>query len=325
MRKRVLGSNLEVSEIGLGCMGMSQSYGATDEQEAINTIHYALDNGVYFLDTADMYGNGHNEELIGKALASYKGTEEVIIASKFGIVNGDDITKRYIDGSPEYVRSAIDKSLKRLNLEYLDLYYIHRVDKTVPIEETVGTMSDLVREGKIRHIGICEASLETIERANKVHPITAVQSEYSLWSRDVEAAILPKLQELGIGFVPYSPLGRGFLTTGFQFEEQDMRRFLPRFQDQNLLNNQKLVNQLTKIAEAMNIKTAQLALAWVLHKSENIVPIPGTKKISHLTDNIEATDVLLNTEQISELDRLFDSAAIQGTRYPGILMEEIDA
>ncbi|AIQ13741.1 aldo/keto reductase [Paenibacillus durus] len=324
MRTRVLGSDLEVSEIGLGCMGMSQSYGKTDEKEAIYTIHYALDNGINFLDTADMYGNGHNEELIGRALASYTGSTEVIIASKFGIVNGDDITRRYIDGSPKYVRSAIEKSLKRLNLDHLDLYYIHRIDKTVPIEETVGVMSDLVAEGKIRNIGICEASLETIEKANQVHPITAVQSEYSLWSRDVEAAILPKLTELGIGFVPYSPLGRGFLTTNFQFEEQDMRRFLPRFQDENLLNNQKLVDELTKMAEDMNLKTAQLTLAWVLNKGEHIVPIPGTTKISHLNDNIKAADVVLTAEQMAELDRLFDLSAIQGTRYPQILMEELN-
>ncbi|WP_141433946.1 aldo/keto reductase [Bacillus sp. 03113] len=323
MRKRRLGSNLEVSEIGLGCMGMSQSYGKIDEKEAIKTIHYALDNGINFLDTADVYGNGHNEKLIGEALSLYKGTTKAIVASKFGIVNGDDIAKRYINGNPNYIRTSIENSLKRLNLECLDLYYIHRIDKTVPIEETVGAMSDLVSEGKVRYIGMCEASLDIIEKAHNVHPITAIQSEYSLWSRDVEKTILPKLKELGIGFVPYSPLGRGFLTTHFQFVENDMRKFFPRFQNENLLNNRKLVNKLTEIADDMNFTTAQLALAWVLSKGENIVPIPGTKKRTNLIDNMKAVDVVLNAEQMSELDTLFDFSAINGLRYPEQLMGEL--
>jgi aryl-alcohol dehydrogenase-like predicted oxidoreductase len=316
VNKRTLGNGPEVSAIGLGCMGMSAFYGATDEGEAVATIHRALDLGCNFLDTSDMYGPYTNERLVGGAIA--KRREEVFLATKFGIkLEPGDPPRRSIDGSPAYVRSACEASLQRLGLDHIDLYYQHRVDPNTPIEDTVGAMAELVSEGKVRYLGLSEASAETIRKAHAVHPITAVQSEYSLWTRDLEAEILPLLGELGIALVAYSPLGRGFLSGRFsspeELDEGDFRRHGPRFTGENLEQNLKLAERVKELAAEKAITPGQLALAWVLHRSEQIVPIPGTKRRSYLEENIAAADVRLSEEEVQRIADTIGAAA--GDRY----------
>jgi aryl-alcohol dehydrogenase-like predicted oxidoreductase len=310
---RTLGQGLKVSDQGLGCMGMSAWYGATDEQESIATIHRALELGIFFLDTADVYGAGANEELVGRAIAGRR--DEVVLATKFGNRWYED-GRRTIDGSPDYVRSAIDASLQRLGVDHVDLYYQHRVDADTPIEETVGTMAELVAAGKVKHLGLSEAGAETIRRAHAVHPITALQSEYSLWTRDQEGEILDTCRELGIGLVAYSPLGRGFLAGRFSSPEElddgDFRKNHPRFQGENLEHNQKLVETVQEIALAKNVTPAQVALAWVLSRGDDVVPIPGTKRRSYLEENAGAGEVELTDDDLQRLDALGNAA---GDRY----------
>ncbi|TYB32915.1 MAG: aldo/keto reductase [Flexistipes sinusarabici] len=327
MEKRKLGKNgLEVSAIGLGCMGMSEFYGSGDDNESIKTIHYALDHGITFLDTADMYGIGKNEVLVGRAIADRR--DQAIIATKFGNVRGEDGSFLGINGRPEYVKQACDASLKRLGIDYIDLYYQHRVDPNVPIEETIGAMADLVKEGKVRYLGMSEAKPETFRRANSVHPITALQTEYSLWSRDVEDEILPTCRELGIGFVPYSPLGRGFLTGAIQkFEdlpEDDYRRHSPRFQGKNFQKNLDLVQKIKEIAQEKGCTPSQLALAWLLAQGEDIVPIPGTKRISYLKENIEALQITLTNEDLQRIDKVAPKGAAAGERYDAERMKSVN-
>src|SRR5919197_1378224 len=316
MRKRRLGAGgPRVSEQGLGCMGMSEFYGTSDEREAITTIQRALELGINFLDTADAYGPHTNERLVGRAIAGRR--DEVVLATKFGIVRTDDPTERVVNGRPEYVREACEGSLQRLGVETIDLYYQHRVDTNVPIEETVGAMAELVREGKVRHIGLSEAAPETIRRAHAVHPITALQTEYSLWTRDVEAQILPTCRELGIGFVPYSPLGRGFLSGRFtspeDLEEGDFRRSVPRLNGDNLQANQRLVAKVAEIADEKGVMPAQLALAWVLARGEHIVPIPGTTRRRYLEENAGAADVELTDDDLARIEAELPDAT--GDRY----------
>ena len=318
MQKRKLGQGLEVSAEGLGCMGMSDFYGVRDEESAIATIHHALDRGINFLDTADMYGPFTNEILVGRAIKSRR--DSVILATKFG--NERDETGRYIgiNGTPEYVRKACDASLKRLDVDFIDLYYQHRVDKKVPIEETWGAMKGLVESGKVRHLGISEASSETIRKANTVHPITAVQTEWSLWTRDVEEnGILETVRELGIGFVAYSPLGRGFLSGEIRsiddLDPGDVRRTHPRFQGDNFVKNLELVDRVTQIAEKKGITPSQLALAWVLAQGNDVVPIPGTKKIKYLDENIDALDVVLTPADLQLIDAAAPKGITAGDRY----------
>ncbi len=318
MQQRKLGNQgLTVSELGLGCMGMSEFYGTGDESESIATIHRALELGVNFLDTADMYGRGANEELVGKAIAHHR--EQVILATKFGIQRGEDNSFRGISGSPEYVRSACDASLKRLNIDYIDLYYQHRVDPTVPIEETVGAMAELVKQGKVRYIGLSEASTATIRRAASVHPISALQSEYSLWSRDIEDEIIPTIQELGIGLVAYSPLGRGFLsgkvTNIDDLAADDYRRNSPRFQGENFNKNLQLVEKVKEIATEKGVTPGQLALAWLLAKSKEIVPIPGTKRRVYLEENVTATKTELSPAELQLLEEVAPKNSVMGDRY----------
>jgi aryl-alcohol dehydrogenase-like predicted oxidoreductase len=317
MQKRTLGEGLEVSAMGLGCMGMSEFYGRADEGEAIETIHRALELGVDFLDTADMYGPFTNEKLVGRAIAGRR--DEVVLATKFGNVRGEHGERLGIDGSPEYVRRACDASLERLGVDHIDLYYQHRVDQTVPIEETVGAMADLVQQGKIRHLGLSEASPQTIRRAHAVHPITALQTEYSLWTRDPEEQVLPTIRELGIGFVAYSPLGRGFLTGRFRtpddFDEDDFRRHHPRFQGENFERNLDLVERVRAIAEEKGCTPGQLALAWVLRQGDDIVPIPGTKHVRYLEENVAALDVTLTDEDLERLEEVAPRGAAAGERY----------
>lgn len=317
MNRRTLGAQgPEVSEIGLGCMGMSAFYGATDEQESTATIHRALDLGCSFLDTSDMYGPHTNEELVGRAIAGRR--EEVFLATKFGIkLTPGNPPRRSIDGSPDYVRSACDASLKRLGVDQIDLYYQHRVDPSTPIEETVGAMAQLVAEGKVRHLGLSEANAATIRRAHAVHPITAVQTEYSLWTREVELEILPTLKELGIGLVAYSPLGRGFLAGRFsspkELDEGDFRRLGPRFSGENLQRNLQIAQAVQQLAVQKGITAGQLALAWVLSRDPHVVPIPGTKRISYLEENLAAADVSLSEQEAGQIaDALPDAA---GERY----------
>lgn len=321
MKKRMIGkSTLEAGAIGLGCMGMSEFYGASDEQESINTIHRALDLGVTLLDTADMYGVGENEKLVGKAIAGRR--SEVVLATKFGIVRNAKGEYLGISGRPEYVKSACEASLKRLGVEVIDLYFQHRVDPDTPIEETIGAMADLVREGKVRYIGMSEAAASTIRRAQAVHPITAVETEYSLWSRDVEDEILPTCRELGIGFVPYSPLGRGFLTGKIQkyddFAQDDFRRFLPRFQGDNFFKNLVLVDYVKELAVQKDCTPSQLALAWLLIQGEDIIPIPGTKRITYLEENIGAVNVQLTTSDLQRLNEIAPKGVAIGERYEGM-------
>jgi len=321
MKKRMIGkSTLEVGAIGLGCMGMSEFYGASDVRESINTIHRALDLGVTLLDTADMYGVGENEKLVGKAIAGRR--SGVILATKFGVIRNATGEYLGISGRPEYVKSACEASLKRLGVEVIDLYYQHRVDPDTPIEETVGAMADLVREGKVRYIGMSEAAASTIRRAQAVHPITAVETEYSLWSRDVEDEILPTCRELGIGFVPYSPLGRGFLTGQIRkfddFAQDDFRRFLPRFQGENFVKNLVLVDYVKELALQKGCTPSQLALAWLLAQGEDIIPIPGTKRISYLEENIGAVNVQLTARDLQRINEIAPKGVAKGERYEGM-------
>lgn len=320
MKQRILGNQgLVVSELGLGCMGMSEFYGITDDSEAIATIHRAVELGITFFDTADMYGVGHNEELVGKALQHCR--DKVIIATKFGNVRGSDGSFLGVNGKPEYVRSACDASLKRLGIEVIDLYYQHRVDPNTPIEETVSAMAELVQAGKVRYLGLSEAASATIRRAQAVHPITALQTEYSLWSREPEVEILPTCRELGIGFVPYSPLGRGFLTGKIKsmdtLAEGDYRaERYPRFQSGNLQQNLKLVEKIEQMASVKGVKLGQLALAWVLAQGEDIVPIPGTKRRTYLEENIAATAVTLTQMELEQIEQALPLGVAVGDRYP---------
>ena len=318
MRQRNLGSEgLVVSELGLGCMGMSEFYGTENDEESIATIHRAIELGVTFLDTADMYGPFTNERLVGRAIEG--GRDEVVLATKFGNERAEDGTRLGINGRPDYVRRACDASLQRLGVDYIDLYYQHRVDPDTPVEETFGAMKELVEAGKVRYLGISEAAPETIRRAHSVHPVSALQTEYSLWSRDVEDEILPTVRELGIGFVAYSPLGRGFLTGGIQspedFEEDDYRRFSPRFQGENFHKNLELVGRVREIADEKGVAPGQLAIAWLLHKGEDIVPIPGTKRRRYLEENAAAADVELSDEDLSRIDEVAPAGAAAGGRY----------
>ncbi|MCL1495088.1 MAG: aldo/keto reductase [Pseudanabaena sp. Salubria-1] len=319
MKTRKLGNQgLEVSELGLGCMGMSEFYGSGDEQEAIATIHHALDLGVNFLDTADMYGPFTNEKLVGRAIKDRR--DRVIIATKFGNVRSAEGGWLGINGKPEYVRQSCDESLQRLGVDVIDLYYQHRVDVTVPIEETVGAMAELVQQGKVRYLGLSEAAPATIRRAQAIHPISALQTEYSLWSRDPEDEILPTLRELGIGFVPYSPLGRGFLTGAIaspdDFAPDDFRRISPRFQGENFAKNLELVEQVKAIATEKGITAGQLALAWLLAQGDDIVPIPGTKRRKYLEENIGAATVTLTAEDIHRINAVAPQGIAAGDRYP---------
>ena len=325
--KRRLGRDgPEVSAIGLGCMGMSDFYGAHDDADSIRVIHHALDRGVNFLDTADMYGWGKNEELVGRAIADRR--DEVLLATKFGNVRGPNGEFLGVRGDPEYVRSACEASLKRLNVEVIDLYYQHRVDQTVPIEDTVGEMSRLKEEGKVRFLGLSEAAPRTIRAAYATSPITAVQTELSLWSRDAEAEVLPTVRELGIGYVAYSPLGRGFLTGQFKspddFPEGDFRKNHPRFQGENFEKNIQLVREVEAMAAEKGCTTAQLALAWVLAQGEDIVPIPGTKHVKYLDQNIAALDVELSGEDLKRLDAILPPGAAAGERYHARGMETVN-
>ena len=316
-RRRLGTQGLEVSSLGLGCMGMSEFYGTTDEGEAVATIHRALELGIDFLDTADMYGRGANEKLVGKAIGDRR--DRVVLATKFGNVRSDD-GSREVRGDAEYVRQACDASLQRLGLDHVDLYYQHRVDFRVPIEETVGAMAELVEAGKVRYLGLSEASPETIRRAHAVHPISALQSEYSLWTRDPEDGPLATCRELGIGFVAYSPLGRGFLTGQIQspedLEEGDFRRSNPRFQGENFQRNLDLVARVEEIADEKGRTSGQIALAWVLSRGDDVVPIPGTKRRRYLEENAEAVDVELTDEELERIEQAFPKGAAAGERYP---------
>jgi aryl-alcohol dehydrogenase-like predicted oxidoreductase len=325
MQHRTLGSAqaaLDVSALGLGCMGMSEFYAGREEAESIATIHLAIDQGVTFFDTADMYGVGKNEELLGKAIAGKR--DKLVIATKFGNVRGEDGSFKGINGKPDYVIEACEKSLKRLNVDVIDLYYQHRVDPNTPIEDTVGAMAELVKQGKVKHLGLSEASAATIRKAHKIHPITALQTEYSLWTRDLEDEILPTLRELGIGLVPYSPLGRGFLTGAFKteadLEDGDFRKNNPRFQGENFAANAALVKTIEQIAESKHATAAQIALAWVLAQGNDIVAIPGTKRRKYLQQNIASADIELSDEDLQTLTTTFAPGATQGTRYPAAAM-----
>ena len=318
MPTRTLGkSGFGTSALGLGCMGMSEFYGAGDETESIATIHHAVERGVVFLDTADMYGVGRNEDLVGKAIKDVR--DQVCLATKFGNMRGADGSFQGINGQPGYVRTACDASLQRLGVDVIDLYYQHRVDPAVPIEETVGAMAELVRAGKVRFLGLSEAAPATIRRAHAVHPIAALQTEYSLWSRDPEDEILPTVRELGIGFVAYSPLGRGFLTGQIKSPDDlapdDFRRHNPRFQGENFRRNLDLVAEIEQLAAAKGCAASQLALAWVLAQGDDIIPIPGTKRRGYLDENIGALDVHLSAEELRALDEIMPHGTTAGTRY----------
>ncbi|WP_284756233.1 aldo/keto reductase [Arthrobacter sp. efr-133-R2A-120] len=319
MENRTLGS-LTVSALGLGCMGMSEFYGEGDDRESLATINAFLDAGGSLLDTADMYGPFTNEKLVGKAIAGRR--DDVVVATKFGNERREDGSFLRVNGRPEYVRSACDASLQRLGVDYIDLYYQHRVDKTVPIEDTVGAMAELVQAGKVRHLGLSEAAPDTIRRAHAVHPITALQTEYSLWEREPETKVLPVLAELGIGFVPYSPLGRGFLTGQLRseadFAANDFRRHSPRFQGENFKRNLELVDRVKELADQKECTPGQLALAWLLAQGEHIVPIPGTKKRERLAENLGATAVVLSEEDLKRLDELAPAGSTAGARYPNM-------
>ena len=325
MKKRKLGA-LEVSAIGLGCMGMSEYYGRGDDAESIRVIHAALDMGVTLLDTADMYGLGRNEELVGRAVKDRR--NEAVIATKFGNERNFNGQLVRINGTPAYVKSACEASLRRLGIDCIDLYYQHRVDNTVPIEDTIGAMADLVREGKVGYLGMSEAAAGTVRRAHKAHPITALQTEYSIWTRDVEEEILPACRELGIGFVPYSPLGRGFLTGKIQntdgLDARDFRRISPRFQDENIKRNLELVARLEEIASEKGCKPSQLAIAWLLAQGEDIVPIPGTKRLEYLKENVQAAEIELTGEESDLISRAVPPEAVAGLRYPADRMKNLN-
>lgn len=328
MKTRTLGKNgPRISAIGLGCMGMSAFYGAHDDSESLATLHYALDRGLNFLDTADMYGPHTNEILVGRAIQGRR--DEVFLATKFGIqLDPNHPQVRGVNGRPEYVHASCDASLKRLGVDHIDLYYQHRIDPNVPVEETVGAMAELVKAGKVRYLGLSEASAQTLERAHQVHPITALQSEYSLWTRDPENSVLATCQRLGVGFVPYSPLGRGFLTGAIKspedFDADDFRRDNPRFQGDNFARNLHLVEQVRTLAQDKGCSPAQLALAWVLARGEYLIPIPGTRRIKNLDENLGALDVILTDSELAAIEAVFPSDAISGTRYAESVMHLLE-
>ena len=327
LQRRLGHDGPQVSALGLGCMGMSEFYGATDETEALATLDLALERGVTLLDTADAYGPHHNEELLGRALRGRR--ERVFLATKFGLVRSEDPNTRGVNGRPEYVRQAVDGSLRRLGVEQLDLYYQHRVDPEVAIEETVGAMAELVQAGKVRYLGLSETSGETLRRAHRIHPIAALQSEFSLWSRDPhEHGVLATCRELGVALVAYSPLGRGFLTGALkspeEFAADDYRRLSPRFQGENFQRNMALVDRVRALAEAKSVTAGQVALAWVLAQGEDVIPIPGTRRRRYLQENLAALEVHLSADESAELERLFTPEQVAGTRYPAAWMQLVE-
>lgn len=325
MKYRLLGStNERLSSVGLGCMGMSHAYGVKDDDESLATLYKALDLGINFWDTADFYGGGVNETLLSKALKENR--DRVFLATKFGLrFNASNVLASEVDGSPDWMKKALDLSLLRLGIDHIDLYYLHRVDPTVPIEETVGAMSEMVKAGKIRYIGLSEAAADTIRRAHKVHPIAALQSEYSLLSRNIENEILPTIREFGMSLIPYSPLGRGMFTENFEnIVADDARKNLPRFQGECLVNNKKMMSEFTEFAHGKNINAAQLALAWLLAKGSDIIPIPGTKKRKYLEMNAKAIDVELNANDVIEIEKIIAKYPNTGERYPESAMKMVN-